>query len=436
MFVNSYYTAMYRIYLLLFLLLGGRSHQAGSLVLTSSPMTVTDEELFTLICSRNTTRGQDRQWKRDDTVVFYTTQGSTSPTVANPDIFNRYLSGRVNVSCDATQHNVTLRINSAVDNGSRWQCVDNVASQTSNTMTIYVTVPQSTVTATPTHSASVTTPRATDITGSTDVNVSETPTSPLSKHPTTISTTTKNSTKGNPTTTSGYTAGHPTTISTTTTNNTKGNPITTSGYTAGESNTIAIAAGAAGGGVAVIAVVIVAAICIRKRRRSLEEDVRDKSRRDRNPSRSFSAEMLIESGVTEGDEKVMMDNIIYTSSCDVVPVEYSIHDHDQADKVMQDNILYTSSSDIEPANYSIEDQNHVGKDVYTQVKKVKTNADTHVVTDVYAKPHKGRQETPNGDVYAKVNKVKSREGTSENIEDMYAKPQKGKRNLKSNPDAE
>ncbi|XP_046560586.1 uncharacterized protein LOC124269573 isoform X5 [Haliotis rubra] len=372
MFVNSYYTAMYRIYLLLFLLLGGRSHQAGSLVLTSSPMTVTDEELFTLICSRNTTRGQDRQWKRDDTVVFYTTQGSTSPTVANPDIFNRYLSGRVNVSCDATQHNVTLRINSAVDNGSRWQCVDNVASQTSNTMTIYVTVPQSTVTATPTHSASVTTPRATDITGS----------------------------------------------------------------TAGESNTIAIAAGAAGGGVAVIAVVIVAAICIRKRRRSLEEDVRDKSRRDRNPSRSFSAEMLIESGVTEGDEKVMMDNIIYTSSCDVVPVEYSIHDHDQADKVMQDNILYTSSSDIEPANYSIEDQNHVGKDVYTQVKKVKTNADTHVVTDVYAKPHKGRQETPNGDVYAKVNKVKSREGTSENIEDMYAKPQKGKRNLKSNPDAE
>ncbi|XP_046560570.1 uncharacterized protein LOC124269573 isoform X3 [Haliotis rubra] len=409
MFVNSYYTAMYRIYLLLFLLLGGRSHQAGSLVLTSSPMTVTDEELFTLICSRNTTRGQDRQWKRDDTVVFYTTQGSTSPTVANPDIFNRYLSGRVNVSCDATQHNVTLRINSAVDNGSRWQCVDNVASQTSNTMTIYV-------------------------------NVSETPTSPLSKHPTTISTTTKNSTKGNPTTTSGYTAGesagHPTTISTTTTNNTKGNPITTSGYTAGESNTIAIAAGAAGGGVAVIAVVIVAAICIRKRRRSLEEDVRDKSRRDRNPSRSFSAEMLIESGVTEGDEKVMMDNIIYTSSCDVVPVEYSIHDHDQADKVMQDNILYTSSSDIEPANYSIEDQNHVGKDVYTQVKKVKTNADTHVVTDVYAKPHKGRQETPNGDVYAKVNKVKSREGTSENIEDMYAKPQKGKRNLKSNPDAE
>ncbi len=37
------------------------------------------------------------------------------------------------------------------------------------------------------------------------------------------------------------------------------------------------------------------------------------------------------------------------------------------------------------------------------------------------------------DVYAKVNKVKSGEGTSENIEDMYAKPQKDKRNLKRNP---
>ncbi|XP_046560614.1 uncharacterized protein LOC124269610 isoform X3 [Haliotis rubra] len=347
---------MYRIYLLLFLLLGGRSHQAvsGSLVLTSSPMTVTDGELFTLICSSNTTTGQARQWNRDGTLVFYTTQGSTSPSGGNPDVFNRYLSGRVNVSCDATQHNVTLRINSAVDNGSRWQCVDTVHTQTSNTMAIF------------------TTPTATDITGS----------------------------------------------------------------TAGESNTIAIAAGAAGGGVAVIAVVIVAAICIRKRRRSLEEDVRDKSRRDRNPSRSFSAEMLIESGVTEWDEKVMMDNIIYTSSSDVVPAEYSIHNHDQADKVMQDNILYTGSSDIEPADNSIEDQNHVGKDVYTQVKKVKTNADQHEVTDVYAKPHKGRQETPNGDVYAKVNKVKSREGTSENIEDMYAKPQKGKRNLRSKTDAE
>ncbi|XP_046577372.1 uncharacterized protein LOC124285219 [Haliotis rubra] len=123
-------------------------------------MTVTDGELFTLICSSNTTGGQDRLWNIDDTLVFSTTQGSFSPGLSNPDVFNLYLSGRVNVSCDATQHNVTLRINSALDNGSRWQCVGNVDSQTSNTMVIYVTVPQST------HSASVSTVSTTTTTAS------------------------------------------------------------------------------------------------------------------------------------------------------------------------------------------------------------------------------------------------------------------------------
>ncbi|XP_046579759.1 uncharacterized protein LOC124287303 [Haliotis rubra] len=123
------------------------------------PMTATDGELFTLICSSNTT-GENIDSGRDDTVVIYTTQGSTSISVSNPDVFSRYLSGRVNVSCDVTQHNVTLRINSAVDNGSRWQCEDIVISQTSNTLAIYVTVHQST------HSASVSTVSTTTTTSS------------------------------------------------------------------------------------------------------------------------------------------------------------------------------------------------------------------------------------------------------------------------------
>ncbi|XP_046577368.1 chitinase 3-like isoform X2 [Haliotis rubra] len=174
---------MYGISRMMLLTFVGFTEHVGSLVLTSSPMTATDGELFTLICSRNTTGGQDRQWKRDGTFVLITTQGSSSPSVANPDIFNRYLSGRVNVSCDATQHNVTLRINSAVDNGSRWQCVDNVASQTSNTMAIYVTVPQST------HSASVSTVSTTTTSSSSSAStVPPDVTVPQSTHSASVST--------------------------------------------------------------------------------------------------------------------------------------------------------------------------------------------------------------------------------------------------------
>ncbi|XP_067679764.1 uncharacterized protein [Haliotis asinina] len=402
------------IFLLPFVFLGGWVNQAGSLVLTSSPVIATDGEVFTLICSSNTTGGQDRYWRRDNILLFTTSQGFSSPSVSNPDVFNGYLLGRVNVSCHATQHNVTLRINSTIDNGSWWQCVGNLTGQRSNTLTINVTAHQTTVT-TKTTAALVTTATDTDIasTGSTDANVSKT--SSFSTSTTTFTSTT-----------------------TTTNNNTYGRPIlmpgsttaTTSTTSNGQSDTTA--AGAAGGGVAVIAVVIVAAVCIRKRRRSVEDAVRDKSRRDRNPSRS--AEMLTESGVTGEDEKVMMDNIIYTSSSEVLPAEYSIQGHNQADKVVQDNILYTSSSDIAPADYRTEVPNPVGKDVYTEVKKVKTNADQHEVTDMYAKPHKGLMETPNEEMYAQVNKVKSREETGENIDDMYAKPQKDKR--KSNADTD
>ncbi|XP_067679789.1 uncharacterized protein [Haliotis asinina] len=294
------------IFPLLSLFLGGCLKQASSLVLTSSPKTATEGEHFTLICSSNTTGGQDRQWSRNGTSpLLITTQGSTSYTVSNPDIFNGYLSGRINVSCDATQHNVTLRVNSTVDNGSVWQCVDygGTSKRSSNRLTICVTVDQTTVNTT-TCATSVPPTRTTDSTG----------------------------------------------------------PI-------GQFDIIAIAAGAAGGGVAVIAVVIVAAVCIRKKRRCVEDTVKDESRPERNPSRS--AEMLIESRVTGEDEN----------------------------------------------------------DVYTEVKKVKTNADQHELTDMYAKPLKGRKETPNGNTYAQVKKVKSREGTGENIEDMYSKPQKDKRNV-------
>ncbi|XP_048254192.1 uncharacterized protein LOC124121873 isoform X1 [Haliotis rufescens] len=334
---------MFRISPLLLLTLVSFTDHVGSVVLTRSPLTASDGELFTLICSSNTSSGRDRQWYRNDLFVFITTQGSSCPSISKDYVFQPYLAGRVNVSCDVLQHNVTLRIKSDRDNGTRWKCLDNTKSQTSHTVTIHVSKLQSR-------------PATTSIL-STPV----------------ITTTTED----------------------------KSLPKST-----GQNYITAIAAGAAGGGVAVIALVIVVAACVLKRRRSVEEDGKDKTRRDRIPSKS--AEMLIESGDTEDEERVMQDNVIYTSSSDVVPGDYKILDHNPA-----------------------------VTDVYTQVKKVKKHGVQHVVTDVYAKPNKGGQDSCNTDVYAEVNKVKKTasdqpKDTSENIEDMYAKPQKSKQNQQNN----
>ncbi|XP_048254362.1 uncharacterized protein LOC124122802 [Haliotis rufescens] len=353
-------------FLLLFFI--GCIGQVGSVVLASFPLTATDGELFTLICRNITTGKQDIEWERDGEIVFTTAQG-----YARPSAFNKNLSSkRVNASCDSTHHNVTLRINSTLDNGSMWQCTDKVHSQKSNNMTINVTQLQTTLASTSTRSTSFPT------TGT--IEISSSGTTDVTQLQTTFAATSTRSTS------------FPTT----------GTIEISSSGTTGQDNTIGIAAGAVGGGVAVIAVVITVAVCIRKRRRSVEDDVRDERRRDKVPS--GRAAVLSESGVSEVEEIVMQDNLLYTSSLDVAPVDYKIQDH-----------------------------NPVVKDVYAQVKKVKAPAGQHTVTDVYATPNKKGKETFDTDGYTKVNKVKkpasdNPQDTSENIEDMYSKPQKNKQN--------
>ncbi|XP_071094763.1 uncharacterized protein [Haliotis cracherodii] len=357
-------------FLLLFFI--GCTGQVGSVVLASFPLTATDGELFTLICRNITTGKQDIEWERDGEIVFTTTPPYARPSVFNHNLFCRYLSKRVNASCDSTHHNVTLRINSTVDNGSMWQCVDKVHSHKSNNMKINVTQLQTTFAATSTRSTSFPTTRTIEISssGTTDVTQLQTTFAATSTRSTSFPTT-------------------------------RTIEISSSGTT-GQDNTIGIAAGAVGGGVAVIAVVITVAVCIRKRRRCVEDDVRDETRRDIVPS--GRAAVLSEGGDSEVEEIVMQDNLLYTSSLDVAPVDYKIQDH-----------------------------NPVVKDVYAQVKKEKKPAGQHTVTDVYATPNKKRKETFNTDGYTKVNKVKKTasdnpQDTSENIEDMYSKPQKSKQN--------
>ncbi|XP_046374840.2 uncharacterized protein LOC124147988 [Haliotis rufescens] len=110
----------------------------GSLVLTSSPPTATDGQAITLICSSSW--GEvNRYWFRDDNVIFRTTQSLSTfskAAISNPYIYSKYLSGRVSVSCNVLQHNVTLMINATIDRGSVWWCKDTVKSETSNHITL------------------------------------------------------------------------------------------------------------------------------------------------------------------------------------------------------------------------------------------------------------------------------------------------------------
>ncbi|XP_046579769.1 uncharacterized protein LOC124287312 [Haliotis rubra] len=108
----------------------------GSVVLKSVPPTAADGELLTLVCSKSTPdhSHRDVSWYRDGAKVFVTKRSSAIYNI-DSSVRNSYRSGRINVHCDALQHNVTIRINSTIDNGTTWCCRD---ATTSNTVMINV----------------------------------------------------------------------------------------------------------------------------------------------------------------------------------------------------------------------------------------------------------------------------------------------------------
>ncbi|XP_048237155.1 uncharacterized protein LOC125372138 [Haliotis rufescens] len=125
---------------MLTILAGGSSVVFGSLVLTSSPDTATDGELFTMTCTSSQSGG--RAWSRDKLYpVLYTQQGNSKVILVSPRL-TRDLLGRVTASgsSDGTQNNVTLKINSRIDNGTAWMCRDEIHGETSNTLTIVAVV--------------------------------------------------------------------------------------------------------------------------------------------------------------------------------------------------------------------------------------------------------------------------------------------------------
>ncbi|XP_071118460.1 uncharacterized protein [Haliotis cracherodii] len=106
----------------------------GHTVLTTSTPTAFDGELYTLICRKFPMDLRDVSWFRDGTRVFVT-QGSSTIYNIDSSVKNSFRSGRINVYCHALQHNVTIRINSSIDNGTTWWCK---GLTTSNKLMIYI----------------------------------------------------------------------------------------------------------------------------------------------------------------------------------------------------------------------------------------------------------------------------------------------------------
>ncbi|XP_048254204.1 uncharacterized protein LOC124125588 isoform X2 [Haliotis rufescens] len=113
---------------------------SNSLQLTSSPATASPGQPYTLMCSSSGSAGRSRAWYWRTDVIFrtrYVSDTQCPVDVSNNDVYN-HLSGRINVTCSYTQHNVTLRILTPTDNGSVWWCWDSQSDQESNRLTIHV----------------------------------------------------------------------------------------------------------------------------------------------------------------------------------------------------------------------------------------------------------------------------------------------------------
>ncbi|XP_046556540.1 uncharacterized protein LOC124265762 isoform X5 [Haliotis rubra] len=112
---------------------------SSTLQLTSYPSTASPGQPYTLMCSSSGSSGRSREWYWRNDIIFrtrYVSDTQCALDIVNNDKYTEYLSGRVNVSCSNNLYNVTLRVNTSIDNGSVWWCVDSEGSQQSNNWTI------------------------------------------------------------------------------------------------------------------------------------------------------------------------------------------------------------------------------------------------------------------------------------------------------------
>ncbi|XP_071094823.1 uncharacterized protein [Haliotis cracherodii] len=106
--------------------------KGGSLHLFSSPPTATDGGLFTLVCTNRSRGISGMKWYLNDNQAFTTKAEGAKETcsLGIPSSSPIKYKDRFTVSCNDLQHNVTLTINSTIDNGSVWYCEDNTVTGT------------------------------------------------------------------------------------------------------------------------------------------------------------------------------------------------------------------------------------------------------------------------------------------------------------------
>ncbi|XP_071095252.1 uncharacterized protein [Haliotis cracherodii] len=128
------------------------------------------------MCSSSGGGSRTREWYRRNDVIFrirYVSDTQCAIDVTNNNLYN-HLSGRINVTCNYSQYNVTLRILTSIDNGSVWWCADSQSGQESNRLTIRVvnlmTMSSTTTTAATTATTATTATSATATTTTTTAN--------------------------------------------------------------------------------------------------------------------------------------------------------------------------------------------------------------------------------------------------------------------------
>ncbi|XP_046545816.1 uncharacterized protein LOC124255912 isoform X2 [Haliotis rubra] len=110
--------------------------------LTSYPQSAVDGAGFTLSCTTTQSGGFINViWYRNNVEMFSTSSDAdVSTSILNPattSIDSRAVAGRVTVSSSLQQHNVILRINSTLDQGSVWKCQS--GSRFSNNVAVEIT---------------------------------------------------------------------------------------------------------------------------------------------------------------------------------------------------------------------------------------------------------------------------------------------------------
>ncbi|XP_071094588.1 uncharacterized protein [Haliotis cracherodii] len=116
----------------------GAVHANGTFVLTSSPLTATDGELLTLICSIRDESTKNIGWLQNNKAKVVTQK--TPNCIKHKLAYGHDIINRINVSCSTTAHSMTFRFHSTTDQGAAWQCgkqvSDNVIHPRSNNYTI------------------------------------------------------------------------------------------------------------------------------------------------------------------------------------------------------------------------------------------------------------------------------------------------------------